>query len=222
MLTKRTILLGDYDTATHDWTLTAWELPEPTPVTNFLDVPGRIKGPLDMSNILTDGLPTYGSRPFSATLETSEGNRLEREARISDMVNRLHGRRVHIVVPDKPNYYAVGTITVQRKYNDMAHGSVEIAGTCEPWLYAAEEIVVQLQATAAVQTATLLNMGVMPVVPVLQVEGGTVTLQYNGMSLGMDMGSYQWPDLFLTPGEHAVTYTGAGTLTITYREGVIQ
>lgn len=222
MLTKRTILLGDYDTASYGWTLTAWELGEPSPVTNFLDVPGRIKGPLNLSNILTDGLPSYGSRPLSVTLETSEGDRLERETRISDIINRLHGQTVDIIAPDKPNNYAVGTLTVKRLYNNLAHGSVEIAGTCEPWLYAATETVVQLQATAPEQTTTLLNMGAMPVVPTLQVEGGSVTLAYGTDSFAMEDGTYKWPDLFLTPGEHVVTYTGTGALIITYREAVLQ
>ena len=222
MLTKRTIQLGDYNTSSHGWTLSAWALSEPTPVTKLQDVPGRIKGPLDMSTILTGGQPVYESRSLSVTLETSEGDRLEREARISDIINRLHGRRVQVIIPDRPNYYAVGTLTVARKYNDPAHGSVEVAGTCEPWLYAMTETVVPLQATEAVQTTTLLNQGVMPVVPVLQVEGGSVTLAYNGVSLVMDAGTYKWPDLYLTSGEHVVAYTGAGTLIITYREAVLR
>lgn len=222
MLTKRTANLGGYDTAAHGWTLAAWSLQEPSPVTKFQDVPGRIKGPLNLSNILTGGLPSYGSRPLSATLETSEGDRLEREARISYIINKLHGQTVDIVGPDKPNHYAVGTLTVKRKYNNLARGSVEISGTCEPWLYAATETVVQLQATEVEQTATLLNQGAMPVVPVLQVEGGSVVLAYGLDSIALNPGTYKWPDLFLTPGEHVVTYTGAGTLTITYREAVLQ
>ncbi len=222
MLTKRATQLGGYDTASHGWTLAAWELEEPSPVTKMQDVPGRIKGPLNLSNILTDGQPSYGSRPLRVVLETSEGDRLEREARISDIINRLHGQTVDIVGPDKPNHYAVGTLTVTRKYNNMAHGSVEISGTCEPWLYAATETVVTLQATEVEQTTTLLNMGVMPVVPVLQVEGGSVTLAYGTDSFAMENGTYKWPDLFLTPGEHVVTYTGTGTLTITFREAVLQ
>lgn len=222
MLPKRTMQIGNYDTAAHFWTLSAWTLTEPVPVTNLVEIPGRIKGPLNMSNILTDGLPTYGSRSLSVTLETSDGDRLAREARISDIINRLHGQQKDIVLPDHPNHYVVGALTVDRSYNDLSHGAVTISGTCEPWLYSRTETVVTLQAAEEDQTATIINLGTMPVVPVLQVEGGSVVLTYGTGSLSMEEGSYKWPDLYLTPGEHALTYSGTGMLTITYREAVLR
>lgn len=219
---KRTLLLGDYDTAAQFWTLAAWTLGEPAPVVKMQDVPGRIKGPLNLSNVLTDGWPTYGSRPFNATLETSEGDRLAREARISDLINLLHGQQKEFVLPDHPNHYAVGVFTVARDYNDLAHGAVKISATCEPWLYARAETVVTLQAAAEEQTATIVNLGVMPVVPVLQVTGGTVRIAYGSSSITRPAGKYKFTELYLTPGEHVVTYSGTGTLKITYREAVLR
>lgn len=225
-MTKRTIQLGDYDTAAHGlWTLTAWEFPEPTTEENLVQVPGRFQGPLDLSTALTDGEPTYGSRPLSITLESSEGNRPAREARISEMVNQLHGRRKEIVLPDHPQRYAVGRLAVQTLYNDLAHASVKVTGTCEPWLYSRDETVVQLTATPEAQTALLRNAGAMPMVPLLEVsaaEGQAVNLVYGNYSWALPSGAYQLPDLLLTPGDHVITYSGSGTATITYREAVIR
>ncbi len=223
---KRTIRLGDYDTAAHGlWTLTAWEFPEPTPEENLVQVPGRIRGPLDLSTVLTDGEPCYGARALSITLESSEGDRLARAARISDMVNRLHGRRVDIVLPDHPLHYATGRLTIETLYNDPAHASVEVAGVCEPWLYAKEETVVQLQATATAQTAILRNAGAMPVVPLVEITaaaGATVSLVFGTYSWALAAGAYKLPDLALLPGDHVITYSGAGTAKITYREAVLR
>ena len=223
---KRTIRLGDYDTAAHGlWTLTAWEFPEPTPEENLVQVPGRIRGPLDLSTVLTDGEPCYGARALSITLESSEGDRLARAARISDMVNRLHGRRVDIVLPDHPLHYATGRLTIETLYNDPAHASVEVAGVCEPWLYAKEETVVQLQATATAQTAILRNAGAMPVVPLVEITaaaGATVSLVFGTYSWALAAGDYKLPDLALLPGDHVITYSGAGTAKITYREAVLR
>jgi hypothetical protein len=223
---KRTLQLGDYDTAAHGlWTLTSWEFPEPAPEENLVPVPGRIRGPLDLSTVLTGGEPAYGARALSIKLESSEGDRLARAARISDMVNRLHGRRVDIVLPDRPLHYATGRLTVKTLYNDPAHASVEVAGVCEPWLYSREETTVQLQATAAEQTVRLRNAGAMTVVPVLEVtaeEGGSVLLAYGETRHALAAGTYFWPYLRLTPGDHVITYSGAGTLTITYREAVLR
>ena len=58
---KRTLILGEYNTAAHGlWTLNSWTLEEPELLTNMQPVPGRIKGPLDLSTALTDGRPSYG------------------------------------------------------------------------------------------------------------------------------------------------------------------
>lgn len=223
---KRTIQLGDYDTAAHGlWTLAAWDFPEPAVEENLVSVPGRVKGPLDLSTTLTDGEPTYSARPLTVTLESSEGDRLARAARISEMVNKLHGRRVDIVLPDHPLHYATGRLKVQTLYNDMAHASVQVTGTCEPWLYAKEETVVPLQATTAAQSVRLRNAGAMPVVPTLEIEaaeGASVLLAFGAASVSLSAGTYTWPVLQLPPGDHVVTYSGAGTVTIKYREAVIR
>ena len=221
---KRTIILGDYDTAAHGWTLTGWEFPEPDPVENLVQVPGRILGPLDLSTAPTDGEPRYGARSLKVTLEISEWTREERAACISAMVNRLHGQRVQIVLPDRPNHYAVGRLSVRMLYNDPAHASVEVLGTCEPWLYARAETVVPLTAAAANSQATLYNFGAMPVVPLITITGTGVEfrLTYGPNSWTLSAGDYKLPALRLTPGNHAITYSGTGTATITYREAVLR
>lgn len=223
---KRTVQLGGYDTAAHGlWTLTALEFPEPSPEENLVQVPGRARGPLDLSTALTDGAPSYGPRTFRIVLECSEGTRAARAARISDMVNQLHGQRVDIVLPDYPTHYAVGRLTITTLYNDLAHASVEVSGVCDPWLYFKDQAVVRLQATAAEQTTRLRNAGAMPVVPLVTVtaaSGATVRLVYGAYSWALSAGDYQLPDLRLTPGDHVITYSGSGTLTITYREAVLR
>lgn len=223
---KRSVRLGNYDTATDGlWTLSALDFPEPDQETNMVPVPGRTKGPLDLSAVLTEGEPCYGSRSLSITLESSEGDRASRQVRISDIINRLHGRRVDIVLPDYPQHYAVGRVTVRQLYNDLAHASVEITGTCEPWLYATEETAVELRATTAEATTTLHNSGAMTVVPVLEVTaetGQNILLKYGTSSGAFSAGTYSWPALMLTPGDHEVTYSGAGIMTIKYREAVLR
>jgi hypothetical protein len=190
----------------------------------MVQVPGRLSGPLDLSTALTDGEPRYKSRPLSITLESSEGTREARGARISDMVNRLHGQRVRIVLPDHPLHYATGRLTVRQLYNDPAHASVEVEGVCEPWLYAADETVVHLSATTAEQTARLRNSGAMPVVPLVTVSGDNASfrLLYGENSWNLSAGVYKLPALRLTAGDHVITYSGTGSAVITYREAVLR
>jgi hypothetical protein len=222
---KRTMQLGDYDTAAHGlWTLGPWSFPEPPIMENLVDVPGRYKGPLDLSAALTDGVPTYGARPLNIILESSEGDRLAREERIAVMVNQLHGQRVNFVLPDRPRHYGTGRLSIETLYNDMAHASVQVTGVCEPWLYAKDETVVQLQAATAAQTARVRNAGAMPVLPLLTItgSGASFLLQYGVNSWALGPGIYELPALLLLPGDHSITYSGSGVAEIRYREAVLK
>lgn len=222
---KRTIQLGDYDTAADGlWTLAAWAFPEPAIMENLVDIPGRYKGPLDLSTALTDGVPTYSARNLSITLESSEGDRLARDERIAVMVNQLHGQRVNIVLPDRPLHYAIGRLSIETLYNDPAHASVQVTGVCEPWLYAKDEAVVPLQAAAEAKTVRVRNAGAMPVLPLLTITGtgASFLLQYQENSWALGPGIYELPALLLKPGDHVMTYSGSGVAELRYREAVLR
>lgn len=222
MMKKRGLIIGDYDTvATGQWLLTSLEFSPATQVTKFVDIPGRRKGPLDMSTALTDGDPVYGSRTLTAIFESSEGTRAERESRIQTMINWLDGWPLNIKLPDDAQHYITGRVHVERLYNDLAHASVRVTAVCEPWRYNNEETEVVLVATATPQTATLPNQGRLAVVPLIAVTEGEVLLQVDGLSWALGVGTYALPDLLLTSGGKVVTYSGAGTLTFTYREAVL-
>jgi hypothetical protein len=155
MQTKRRILFDNYDTAVDGlWTLAACVLSEATSVTNYIDVPGRLDGPLDASTALT-GDVQYNSRTLSARLESSEGTRLEREARIDELVNRLHGQRVKIWLPDDAEHYIIGRVSVKKEYNDLAHAAVAVSAVCEPWRYENEETVYEVTASGDTTSVTL-------------------------------------------------------------------
>lgn len=222
---KRKIIIGTYDTAAQGWTLASWSFSGPAHLENLVDVPGRMKGPLDLSTTLTDGEPRYGSRTLTAVLECSDGTRLEREALINTMVNWLDGWRMNIVLPDDALHYVVGRVRVTRQYNDLAHAAVQVTATCEPWRYNNDETVVTLTAAEEAQTATLVNSGRMSVVPLLVIadtgDDGAVLIQFGGSSWRLGAGSYALPDIYLTQGSHEMTYSGTGTLTLTYREAVL-
>lgn len=221
MRTAREIRFGEYYThATGRWTLTKWEFSAATYKQNLVEVPGRSE-PLDLSTALTDGEPTYTSRVLTATFESSEDNRLAREARINQMVNALDGYRMNIVLPDDDGHYITGRVSVIRLYNDEAHASVQVTAVCDPWRYANNETVVNLQATETPQEATLVNLGRRGVVPLLEITSGEVLLVYGTSSWALGVGTYALPDIYLTYGAHLITYSGTGAFKFTYREAVL-
>lgn len=221
MRTPRSMTFGSYNThADGLWTLTGFALEDPALKTNLVEIPGSSEL-LDLSTALTDGEPTYGSRTLKATFESSEGDRLAREERISKMLNRLDGYRVNIVLPDDVQHYLSGRVQVKRIYNDMAHASVQVTAVCDPWRYDKEETVVSLQATATEQTAVIINQGRLSVVPTVTVQGDEVGLVFGDFSRALSAGTYLLPDLYLTPGEHSLKYSGVGSLTLTYRGAIL-
>lgn len=221
---KRKIIIGEYDTAAHGWTLTGWELSAAEQKTKYVDKANG-DGSWDLSTVLTDGIPRYADRDLTITLECSEGTRMERETKIRNMINLLDGLPWPIKLPDDDQHHVVGRrVHVVREYNDLAHAAVTVTALCEPWKYANADTIVALTATANKQTAQLINSGRRAVVPTLKVTGtnASVLLGYGAASLSLSAGSHQWSDLLLTPGAHALTYSGTGTLTVTYREAVLE
>ena len=217
---KRGLIFGTYNTVEHLWTLTGWSFSAPEYQENFLDVPGR-DGALDLSAALTNGAPTYHSRTLTVKLECSEGSRLSREVAIHTMVNWLDGWRQDIVLPDDPDHYITGRVSVAKEYNDNAHAAVKVTAVCDPWRYAKDETVYTLTATAETQTVELANAGRRTAVPLVTITGGTILLAYGAYSWTLGAGTYQLPDLTLPQGGGSLTYSGTGTLRISYREAVL-
>lgn len=218
---KRTMLFGTYDTASHGWTLTGWQLEAAEQKTNYLEKPNG-DGSWDLTTALSDGVVRYKDRPLTASFECSEGTRMEREAIIRQMVNQLDGMKVEIRLPDDDYHYVTGRLHVIREYNDLAHAAVTVTATCEPWKYSIAETVVTVTAATTKQQVTLYNGGRRAVVPLITVTGGSVLLEYGTASQAMSAGDYKWPNLFLTTGSLALTYSGSGTVIFTYREAVLE
>lgn len=220
MLKKRTVKIGEYDTAAKGWTLNACKLSDPEQKTNYVEK-AMGDGSWDCSTIMTDGLPRYKDRTLTVKLECSEGTRDDRTALLSEIVNKLDGFEWHIVLPDKPDYYVIGRVRVVIDYHDLAHAGVTITGTCRPWYFKESETVINLNATATEKDGVIVNGGRRAMVPTLEAVG-SVLLEYGTNSINVTEGEVEWPTLLLTPGSHAVKYSGNGTLKIKYREAVLQ
>lgn len=221
---KRKITIGNYDTAANGWTLASWKLSPAEQKTNYMEKLNG-DGSWDLSTALTDGIIKYKNRTFTATLECSEGDRMSREMKIRQMINQLDGMLEDIELPDDSFHHITGRIHVVKNYNDLAHGAVTVTATCEPWKYANTETVITLTAGANEQVAHLVNNGRRAIVPVLRVTGDKASVRVgyqDSTTEDLTAGAYQWPDLLLTPGDHEITYSGTGQLSITYREAVLE
>lgn len=222
-MNKRRIILGEYNTAEHGWTLSACQFSAAKYKEHLVEKVGG-DGAWDLSTALTDGIPRYQVRTLTATLERSDGNRASRENEIRSMINALDGMQLHIYLPDDTERYIVGRVSVAREYNDLAHAAVSVTATCEPWKYNKDNTVLAITATQTEQVLPVVNTGRRAVVPTLEIEGAeaSVLLVYGVSSWAFSAGTYQVPDILLTPGTHEVKVSGSGLLRITYREAVLE
>lgn len=217
---KRKIIFGTYDTALEGaWTVAQLELSAPAFQSNLVYLPGR-SGALDLSMALT-GEPVYSTRALRVVLENSDGDRAYREQLIRGIIAELDGMVQSIWLPDDPEHFLQGRVHVVREYNDLAHAAVTITATCDPWLYNNDETRYTLNATTEAQNETFVNSGRKTVVPVVEVIGDTADLTFNTNTWTLSVGVYQLPDFVLSPGEHTLTYSGAGTIQVTFREAVL-
>lgn len=229
MVTKRGFTITDpldetliYSTATEGWTLSAWELDPAETVTNYVDVPGRTAGPLDLSTALTDGRPTYGSRALSVTLECSEGTRADRILKIKELT-RHTGYVRHITTPDDDKLHLVGRIiAVRQNYNDLAHASVTLTAVCEPFKYADTERSEIYHGTTVV-AVQVKNEGDIPVVPMIEVSNvsGSFELSVNDGKWQLIAGTYILPGFVLKPGRTTVTMYGLADVKLTFTEAFL-
>lgn len=221
---KRKMVFGEYDTVYDGpWTLCEWSITEPATQTNYVEIVGRMAGPLDLSTYLTGGDPRYGSRDLEARFECSENTRLWREGLISDMTNRLHGQRVDITLPDDDSRYLTGRLRVQKDYNDPAHASVTVTAVCSPWRYNKLETEVSVLAVEDVQEFVLPNTGRRILVPTVKVSGhkALVYLTCGDHTWTLTNGEYRLPELVLRSGNTTLSCYGEGIVTFTYREAVL-
>lgn len=219
-MAKRQLILDTYKTAESGlWTLSSCNIIKASQVQNFVSVPGRFS-PLDLSTASNDGIPYYDNAGLEAVLESSVGTRTERQERITQMVNLLDGYSMNIVHPDHPAQYLVGRVQITPLYNNPVHCSVRVDVICEPWFYNEKETVITKTLTSTEQTVELTNSGRLAMVPKVVVSG-SATITYGTKTWTLNAGTHYLPDIFLTPGNHTVACTGSGTLSFTYREGVL-
>ena len=137
------ITFGDEVNGTKN-TWTDWELipgsppaiDSPSPKTNFIDIPGRIKGPYDAS-LIPFNHQTFERITGSWEFVMCDDYWHTPNPRSTHAAIRgwLHGKRTKIVLEDEPNYFYYGLITVAPPEYSQGPFIVEISYDIEPVRY---------------------------------------------------------------------------------------
>lgn len=191
------------------------ELGAPAVKDEKTDIPGG-DGRLDQTEFF--GEPKYENRTHRFDFSTMAPAE-DFPTVYSNVLNRLHGRKMRIILDDDPLYFYLGRLHVSNFTSDKGVGMINVEADCEPYKYKIDHTVIA-QAVSGTQAITLTN-GRKRAVPEVQIytESGAIRIEYQGSIWDLGSGVYTLPELELTEGDNLVIVTGTGTVTFAWQEG---
>ena len=214
----RGIKFGPYHSADWGLILTDKSISKPTPKTLYASVPGR-DGSIDLSEELA-GEIKYENRPAAFSFFLGKGNYYYREEVLEEVAEKIHGRKIPVILDDDPYHYLYARCTVTDSTNNKAFATIKIECNCEPWRYAINETVRTVTVNNSTVNLICTNMGIRTSIPEAEVTGNII-ISSNGKTMSLTNGKHKLSDLKLKSGTTVVTVEGTGTLTFIYREGVL-
>lgn len=192
----------------------------PSVQTHFVEIPGR-DGLLDLTEGL--GRVCYSNRKIVLQYCAVGSSRANYE--IIQTINRLHGKHITLrdddddyggFYEDGAGYYYEGRASVSIERNST-HCIIILTVDAQPFRTAYAESVEELKATSTEQTCYI-DGGDVPIVPTLEVTGGSVMVSMGDWTATLSPGKYTHDKLIIDTGCNEVRYKGSGTLTLRWKE----
>lgn len=187
----------------------------PTPKTKYVEVPG-MDGAIDITETQT-GYTQYQNRKISFEFIIMAG-RENWPAIYSDLMDTLHGRKVRIVFDDDPDYYYTGRVTVGKWDAGIVTAVITMTAEVEPF---------KTNRLSSTKSCVLSEDGVTvtiqgtkkPVVPDITASDDGVEVSFRNSTYTLSAGVNHIPDIVIREGANEFTFTGSGTVDITYEGG---
>lgn len=187
----------------------------PTPKTKYVEVPGA-DGAIDMTDALT-GYTQYQNRKISFEFILMAG-RENWPAIYSDLMDTLHGRKVKITFDDDPDYYYTGRVTVGKWDAKKVTAVITMSAEVEP--FKTEKLRKTKNCVMTGEHVTVVVQGSKkPVVPDITASDDGVQVFFRGSTYTLKEGVNRIPGIVIREGDNALTFTGSGTVDITYEGG---
>lgn len=221
-----------------DWHLIPKSRPlfnPPEVKTNYVDIPGA-NGSLDLSEVLT-GYPVYENRTGSHEYYVMNGYQ-PWDVLYSEIMNYLHGKRLVATLEDDPSSYYEGRFSVNSWKSDRNWSSIVIDYEVYPykrdfetsvddWLWDPfdfETGIINETNNLTVSgslTITVIGKGepVVPVITVTTPDESGMEVTFKGTDYNLTDGENLNPNIMIVSGENTITFTGNGTVSLTYRGG---
>ena len=196
---------------------------EPEYETHYVEVPGS-SGFLDLSDAISGNI-IFHSRAISIEFGAVYA-RNDWDARISELRNLFHGKKVTLTFDNDPNWHWSGRAEINDfdRFRELGTFTFEIPQANPFKEYNSNTIYQSISVTSTVKTQSCALTGY-PVNPVFVVSSlsGTLTVQAGGKTkIITATGSYTFPDVLISPPSSDVklktTSGGSATVTIRYKQ----
>lgn len=205
----------------------------PEPKTLYQDIPGA-DGSLDLSTAIS-GHMVYSRRKI--TLNFGCGYAIEQWAGIfSEILRLFHGKNGKLIFDDDPEYYYYGRMTVSKYSRVQTLGTFTITVDAEPYkyeLYASDEdwlwdtfsfehgVIREYKEIQVSGSYTLQIPGTERwVIPEIIVSRD-MTVDFEEKTYALKAGTNKIYGIVIKDGEQKLTFRGTGTVTVSYRGGVL-
>lgn len=133
-----------------------------------------------------------------------------------DVCKKIHGKKVEIVLDWDTDYYFKGRITVGELTHQKRIGTFTITCDCEPYRYK-NDVTVSACAVSGTTTVTYIN-DQKNVTPQFKISS-PMTISFENVTTTIKTdGTFTVPGIVFKEGENVVTYTGNGTVEVSYQE----
>lgn len=205
----------------------------PVPKTIYQDIPGA-DGSLDLSTAIA-GRIIYERRAI--TLNFGCGYPMDKWPEVfSEVLQNFHGREGKLIFDDDPMYYYAGRMTVSEYSRARTLGTFTISVNADPYKYeltASDEdwlwdpfsfekgIIRDYKELEVTGSLSLAVPGTQRwVIPEITVSTA-MTVSYDGKDYELKQGTNKIYDIVIKEGENPLMFTGTGTVTISYRGGIL-
>lgn len=183
--------------------------------TDTIEIPG-MDGALDLTEYF--GEPLYDNRELEFDFQAVETATKTHHDIFRDVKNALHGKLVEITLSEDPDYYYVGRVSVDEWKTNERTGDIKITADCEPYAYKAEiteeSFSVSGTLTKGFQNARRTVTPAFELSAAMQIAQGDSTFSASA-------GTWSDARLRFREGQNQLTFTGTGTVKVSYQEGVL-
>ena len=199
-----------------DWGLVLTEktLGLPEPKTSAIEIAGA-DGELDTSEVL-GGEIKFANRTLTFKLIMTDEYE-DFNDKLTAVANYLHGKKMQIILDEDNQYYYFGRCAINEWLTDRRIGQIAITCDCEPYKYDLNQTIV----TATISGTTKVDVygKRMTVCPTITVAGD-VDLVIDGNTIPLDTSrENEILDFYIREGVNVLTFTGNGTVELSYRGG---